>query len=180
MEVGSRVRADGAKVIIANRGLITQVYFHKGLFVAKSLTASCIKFAIVLALLLTCLLITATPFGYTLLALVPIIFVQLALIAGMTAVAASIVPFVPEFKLIIDNGLIILFFMSGIFFDVNQLPQNIFYLNPMVTIIGAYRDVLLNGGWPDARGLGVVAAVGALLLYYGTRRQTDPLRPTVP
>jgi len=66
-----------------------------------------------------------------------------------------------------------LFFMSGIFFDIRELPedvQGILYLNPMVTIIGGYRDVLLNSTWPDAQALMTVLAVAGLFFFWGARR----------
>jgi lipopolysaccharide transport system permease protein len=163
----------GSNVILANRGLIAQVYFHKGLLVATSLTASSIKFAIILSLLLIFLLLNGTTLDHHVWGLVPIILVQLALIAGVTTLAASIVPFLEDFKLIIDNGLIILFFMSGIFFDIQELPadvQGILSLNPMVTIIGGYRDALLHSAWPDIQALAIVLAEAGLLMTWGTLR----------
>ena len=163
----------GSNVIVANVGLITQVYFHKGLLVATLLTASSIKFAIILALLFAFLILSGTPLDHHVLALVPIILVQLALTSAITAFTASVVPFFPEFKLIIENALIIMFFTSGIFFDIRELPediQGILYFNPMVTIIGSYRDVLLNSAWPDFRGLTVVLAEASLFMVWGAHR----------
>ena len=163
----------GSKTIVANRGLITQVYFHKGLLVATSLTASSIKFAIVLTLLLVYLILSGTALDHHILGLIPVILIQLVLIAAITTFAASIVPFIPDFKLIIENGLLMLFFMSGIFFDIRELPedvQQILSLNPMVTIIGGYRDALLNSTWPDIRALIVVLAEASIFMVWGVYR----------
>jgi lipopolysaccharide transport system permease protein len=163
----------GSNVIVANRSLISQIYFHKGLLVATSLTASSIKFAIILTLLLTFLILNGTGLDHHVLGLVPIILVQLALITGITMFTSSVVPFIPDFKLVVENGLLMLFFMSGIFFDIRELPedvQEILYLNPMVTIIGGYRDVLLNSTWPDTQALMIVLAVAGLFFFWGARR----------
>jgi lipopolysaccharide transport system permease protein len=163
----------GSNTIFANRGLITQVYFHKGLLVATSLTASSIKFAIILTLLLAFIILSGTALDYHILALIPIILIQFVLIASITAFAASIVPFLPEFKLIIENGLLIMFFTSGIFFDIRELPeevQQILSFNPMVTIIDGYRDVLLNSTWPDTQALIVVLAEASIFMAWGVYR----------
>jgi len=62
-----------------------------------------------------------------------------------------------------------LFFLSGIFFDIREMPeQTQFYLhmNPMAIMIENYRIVLLEGNWPDWSLLGIVAlfsAVGILV-----------------
>jgi len=162
----------GSNTIVANRGLINQIYFHKRLLVATSIVASTIKFTVVLTLLLLFLGLSGVTLDHHLVGLIPIIVVQLALIAGITGVAASIVPFIPDFKLLIDNGLIIMFFMSGIFFDISERPeriQEVLSLNPMVPIIGAYRNVLLHASWPDFEALAVVLAEAAVLLILATR-----------
>jgi lipopolysaccharide transport system permease protein len=163
----------GSNTIFANRGLITQVYFHKGLLVATSLTASSIKFAIILTLLLAFIILSGTALDHHILGLIPIILIQFALIASITAFTASIVPFLPEFKLIIENGLLIMFFTSGIFFDIRELPeevQQILSFNPMVTIIDSYRDVLLNSTWPDTQALIVVLAEASIFMAWGVYR----------
>jgi lipopolysaccharide transport system permease protein len=70
---------------------------------------------------------------------------------------------VPELKLVIDNGLIVLMFLSGIFSEINKLPPRIaaiLHANPMVPLIEAYRDILLNDAWPDWAGLAWVLCLG--------------------
>ena len=46
----------------------------------------------------------------------------------------------------------ILFFMSGIFFDISELGEPVrtwLSWNPALIFIAAYREVLLNQVWPD-------------------------------
>jgi lipopolysaccharide transport system permease protein len=100
------------------------------------------------------------------LALPLVILAQFVIILAGTSLMASMVPLVPELKLVIDNGLIMLMFVSGIFSDVNKLPPKIaviLHANPMVPVIEAYRDVLLNDAWPDWSGLAWVPALGVPL-----------------
>jgi len=80
------------------------------------------------------------------------LLLQLFMMLAIGGVLAALVPFLPDLKLVIDNGMMLLFFLSGIFFDISGVSpemKSYLYLNPMAGLIEAYRDVLLEGMWPD-------------------------------
>jgi lipopolysaccharide transport system permease protein len=86
---------------------------------------------------------------------------------------AALVPFFPDLKILVDHTLHVMLFLSGVFFSGSSIPleyQPYFYLNPMATILEAYRSVLMSNHWPNISDLaliGVLAAfanVGAYLL----------------
>ena len=95
---------------------------------------------------------------------------------------AAIIPFIPDLKLIIDNILMMLFFLSGIFFDISTMPeQTQFYLhmNPMAIMIENYRIVLLGGNWPDWSLLGIVTLLSSVVMLISVTiiRRFDRLYP---
>jgi lipopolysaccharide transport system permease protein len=165
-----------ANCISANVGLIRQVYIPKLVFPAMVVTTSTTKFLIVFALLLVFLIFTGKSPSAEWFALPVLMGVQLLVMLAIGSVLSAFVPFVPDLKLIIDNGMILLFFMSGIFFDISSASPEIktyLYLNPMVGIIDNYRMVLLDGVWPDWFLLGTVfsiSLVGIALGWYLLRR----------
>jgi lipopolysaccharide transport system permease protein len=70
----------------------------------------------------------------------------------MAFIAAAFVPFLPDLRLVIENGLLVVFFLSGIFFDVNTFPghiKEIMLYNPVLVIVDSYRQVFLHGTLPD-------------------------------
>lgn len=162
-----RMSADS---LITNIGLINQVYIPKIVFPAMVVTTCTIKFFIIFPLLVIFLIITGYDPNITWVSLPIIMFVQLLLIFMIGGLLAAIVPFVPDFRLMIDNGMTLLFFMSGVFFDLSAVSPQLkmyLYLNPMVGIIESYRTVLINGGWPDWTLLGlilIVSVVGLLVM----------------
>ena len=96
----------------------------------------------------------------------PLLLVMLAI----GSVLSAVVPFIPDLKLIIYNGIMLLFFLSGIFFYVSAAPpeiQTYLYLNPMVSIIDNYRQVLLDGAWPDWSLIGTVSLISLCCLATG-------------
>lgn len=151
----------------ANSGLIQQVYFPKFILPFTVVVANTIKFSIVLCILLSlCVILGKGPVIYWF-ALPVIVFVQFLLISASGSLCAAIVPIIPDLKLIVDNGLIVLMFVSGLFFDVHKLPPvkaRLLGFNPLVPLMESYRDVITNGVWPDWGALAYLVLV-SLVVY---------------
>lgn len=159
-------------IITSNKGLMSQVYFHKSMLVGMLLTANLVKAMIILGLLLVSILAMGYVPTVAWSALPLLIFSQLCVTAGIASLCAATIPFVPDLRPFIDNGLMITFFMSGIFFDIAERTEHIqtlLYLNPMACLISAYRHVLLDGTWPDMGHIGYVLIVGAVTGLIGYR-----------
>lgn len=114
----------------------------------------------------------------------PLIFlIQGILIIGLGMLCAALVPFLPDFRLILTTILNILFFISGIFFDVDMfvLPKHraIMFANPMAGIIREYRRIILDGVWPDFQYLANVSLFAVVLLICGwlVLKRNDRLYP---
>jgi len=156
--------------IPANIGLIRQVYIPKLVFPGMVVTTSTLKFLIVFMLLVAFLLITGKSPSVAWLSIPLLMGVQLLMMLAIGSILASIVPFLPDLKLIIDNGMMLLFFLSGVFFDISSVSSEMkayLYLNPIVGIIENYRSVLLEGAWPDWLFLGKILLASLLGIAVG-------------
>lgn len=154
-----------ANSIVSNVGLIRQVYLPKVIFPVIVIFTNSFKFSIILIIFLLFLILAEGSVSITWLSLPVLLFVQLLLISSIGIMLAAIIPFVPDLNLIIDNILMMLFFLSGIFFDISTMPeQTQFYLhmNPMAIMIENYRIVLLGGNWPDWSLLGIVTLFSSM------------------
>lgn len=135
-----------------NAAVIQQVYQPKFIFPVIIVLINTAKFLLVMLLLLLFLLVTGHPVSLTWLALLPLIGVQFVLIVGITSMCATVIPFLPDLKWVVDNGLTMLFFLSGVFFDISAMPEHLqgwLRMNPMAVLIDSYRSVLLLGQMPD-------------------------------
>lgn len=142
----------GMVSLTTNAAVIQQVYQPKFIFPVSVVLINTVKFLFVMLLLLLFLLISGKPLSISWLALLPLIGVQFVLITGIASVCATVIPFIPDLKWVVDNGLTMLFFLSGVFFDINVLPerfQDWLVLNPMAVLINGYRSALLLGQMPD-------------------------------
>ena len=59
-------------------------------------------------------------------------------------------PLLQDLKFLVNTGLLAVMFASGIFYDAQSLVSrqwlDIFYLNPMASLIQLYREILLGSG----------------------------------
>ena len=162
----------GANALIDNRSLMLQVYIPKIVFPLVTICTDFIKFCFVFALLLTYLWLSGYPVNLSYLALPMLLITQLILILATTCFVAALVPFFPDLRIFVEHILQAAFFLSGIFFSSEQIPETYriyFYANPMASFIEAYRDILMRGLWPD---IGVLTVIGllSLLAFIGVHR----------
>ncbi len=162
----------GSNAILNGRGLMQQVYLHKAIFPTISILTNCFKFVVVFSLLLLFLWICGFGIGICYLAL-PLLFIsQLLFLTAATYLFAGVVPFFPDIRIVLDNALRGLFFLSGLFFSIASIPEKYrfyLYLNPMATLIESYRDVLLYNQWPSWSAIVSIIAVsfvGIVLSFY--------------
>lgn len=160
-----------------NASIIQQIYVPKYVFALIPILSNTFKFLIILSLLIVALLITGYAPSWHWLALLPVMMVQLFLIISIGFLLAAILPLAPDLRQIVDNVLMLMMFLSGVFFSADRLPENMklfFNLNPMAPVITAYRDILLHSAWPAWSSLAYVilvslpifAIASGLLRYY--------------
>ncbi|HID45302.1 MAG TPA: ABC transporter permease [Chromatiaceae bacterium] len=157
-------------VIVAGKGLMSQVYLPKVFFPAVVILKNSVKFLVTLLLLLLFLLLYGVSPGWPWLMLPLLLLLQGLLICGVSFTVSALTPLYPDLKLLMNNVLMLMFFLSGVFFDTSNLHGwlgVLLDLNPMVHIIHAWRDVLLFGRWPDMSVLGLVALLSLALCALG-------------
>lgn len=158
----------GSNSIIQNSKLIKQIYLPKFIFPCVSSLTNLIKFSFVFFCLLVFIIISFSKPSLAWFALPFIIVVQFLMQLALSAFLSLLVPFIPDLKSIIDNLMILIFFLSGIMYDVSHLPEGLrsyIYLNPMIEIIKSYRLVLINKSWPDWKGLLVILTFSIIGIF---------------
>lgn len=157
--------------ILNGKGLINQVYVPKLVFPLVTFLTDLTKFAVVLCVLLLFLLISGYSPSASWLALPLVLLTQLLLCMALGLVLAAIVPYLPDLKLLVSHLLHLQFFLSGIFYSANDIPEPYrfwFFLNPMASLIHDYHVILLKGGWPHWGRLTVIALLSLLVLTLAT------------
>ena len=170
----------GGNSIRAHSGLLQQIYIPKYVFPVIAVLGGTARFIFVFVVLMIFLRLYGVPIRPTWAAAVPVMLVQLCLTLSLAMLVSAVTPFLPDLKVAIDNGMMLLFFISGVFFDINTAsePLRTYLLaNPMAGLIREYRNVMIEGIWPDVQYLGlsllfsvIVGAMALMLLKHFDHR----------
>lgn len=175
----------GASSILREKPLMAKVYMPKILFPIICMLADLFKFLIMLSVLFVFLWVSGNAPGITYWAVPVLIMIQFLFIATVSGLFAALVPFMPDLLNMLNHGLHLMFFLSGVFFSVNDIasPQlrMIILLNPMAGLISSYRLVLLENQWPDWTYLFYLFLVNiaGVLVVTGLLRRFDRVYPKI-
>ncbi|WP_101756524.1 ABC transporter permease [Oceanicoccus sp. KOV_DT_Chl] len=169
-----------SSVLINYKGVIDQVYLPKIILPFIPFFSNVIRFLIILSVLLILLILFNTP-SYSTWHWLPVLLLgQALMILSIGVLLSALLPFFPDLRSFIGYGLSLLFFMSAIFYridDLSEKKQFFFMFNPMVFYIESQRGVLIEGTKPALMFLFayivmslIVLCIGLLLLHRYDRR----------
>lgn len=153
--------------LVANMDLVSKIYFPREALPIAAMAARLMDFGIAAILLLVLMLIFGIPMFQVSWLFVPIILlIQLALVLGLGLACAAANVFYRDVQSLITLGLQIWFYATPVIYPLTAVPEQFrpyYFLNPMVGIIEAYRDVLIYNRLPGPHLL--ISAVIALVIF---------------
>ena len=164
-----------ANSLVANRSLLTKIYFPAEVFPLSCILASFVDF-LVGSIVLVGLVIFYALTGYsitiawTAFLIVPVLTIQIIFTCGMSFFLAMGNLFFRDVRYVYSVVVMLWMFASSVVYPMktsNPDIQFILNLNPMTPILDAYRDVLLRGKFPDWGALGYSAIVATILFLIG-------------
>lgn len=164
---------EGAATIANASGLIKRIRIPKVIFILTKVFHNFWQFCFVFLVYNVAILFFGISPSIHFLAVPIIMLVQMICILSITIPLASVFPFFPDIKHIIQPILRAMLFVSGIFFSSDKITdetlRTVFYLNPMANLIDAYRDTMLNHAWPDWVALGKITLIAVCFIYIGLK-----------
>mgnify|MGYP000568275605 CR=1 FL=1 len=138
--------------IRAKIGILRTIAIPKYLFPLVNILAESWKFFWVFLVLVLLANLIGFPVNEAYLHLPLLSTVMLLFIVGMTLPFSVIVAFMPDFTTLTNSVLRLLFFLSGIFYGLEVVPENlhsVFLSNPIALLMNGYRAILIEGVPPD-------------------------------
>ncbi|MGB3511116.1 MAG: ABC transporter permease [Microcoleaceae cyanobacterium] len=157
-------------VIIANRPLIRQPGFPNAILPVVIVTTGLIHFLLALPVLIIFLVIDGTELKSVALLLPLLQIIQFGLTVSLSYFLAALNVTFRDTQHTLGVLLQLFFYLTPIFYDGASVPakyQFIYSLNPMVNIVNAYRDILIEGVQPNWLALLIVAVFTLVLLPIG-------------
>lgn len=169
---------DGTGSIIHNTALVKKVWFPRITLPASAVLANGFNFVFALPLVAALILYYRVPIQLPLLLYFPVIFfAQLALVTGIAFFVSAANVYYRDTGVIMGVVMTAWFFLTPVFYSVPQLTGEngklLYYLNPMASIIEAYRNILYGSpqgappGPPDLAFLGRTLITAFVILVVG-------------
>jgi lipopolysaccharide transport system permease protein len=166
--------------IIENANLVKKVYFPREILPLSVVLSNLVNFGISLMVLFPMLLVFRVPLTAWLLLLPLIILLQFCFVTGIALLLSTLNVFYRDTKVIIEVVIMAWFFVTPIFYPIDILPRSreVFglvidihrwtrILNPMASLVAAYRDVLYWGRRVGPDFLARTAATSLVVLIIG-------------
>ncbi len=164
-----------ANSLVANRALVTKIYFPAEVLPLSSIIVAFVDFLIgiiVLVGLMIYFLLTThhITISWTVVLVIPVLLIQIIFTCGVSFFLAMGNLFFRDVRYVYSVMITLWMFGSSVIYPMkvaNPKIQMMLNLNPMTPILNSYRDVLLRGKLPDWSALGYSAFVAIILLFVG-------------
>ncbi|MEG4499913.1 ABC transporter permease [Microcoleus sp. F10-C6] len=166
-------------LITTNKALIRQPNFPTAILPVVTTMTGLIHFVLALPVLIIFLAIDGVHLNSVLLLLPLLMIIQFFLTVSFAYPLAALNVTFRDTQHTLGVVLQMMFYLTPIFYDINSVPEKFkifYYLNPMVSLIEAYRAILLKGMQPDWPALLILSLAVAAILPIGLgifRRQSD-------
>jgi lipopolysaccharide transport system permease protein len=167
-------------VIVENANLVKKVYFPREILPLSVVLSNLVNFGIALMVLFPMLLVFHVPLTTWALLLPVIIVLQVCFVAGVAFLLSTLNVFYRDTKVITDVVMMAWFFVTPVFYPVDILPRSkeilgvtidihrwTRILNPMASLVSAYRDVLFYGQRVGTDFLARTAVTSIVVLIVG-------------
>ncbi len=161
----------GAVTILANKNLITKIYFPREVLPISYVTSCFVNMLFSFVVVFVVVIISGigiNPISLLFLPLVMIIEYTFSL--GIALIVSAVNVYFRDLQHILGIISMAWMYFSPIVYGIGDIPEewrNIFRLNPMCHIITAYRDILYYKAIPETSALLMTGVVSVVVLIIG-------------
>jgi ABC-type polysaccharide/polyol phosphate export permease len=168
--------ANCVNCLVANRNLVTKVYFPREVFPLAGVAAAFVDFAIGMAVLAGLMVYFHATGDWTFslhaswLFVPVVVAVQIMMTVGIGFVLAMANLFYRDVRPVFSVAVQLWMFISAVVVPVpsdGSLLAQIIAANPLVPVISAYRDCIAHGRWPEPVPFLFAAGFAAFALFGG-------------
>ena len=160
--------------IIENAPLVKKVIFPRIILPLSVVLSQLIHMFIQLGLLVVFLILFRVPPTRTLLWLVPIYFVQVVFLSGVSLICATLNVYYRDVQYLVQSILTIMFWFTPIFYSLTTVHENLstvvygaYILNPLAGLVDGARKAVIFNTHPDTVAFSVAIVVSFFLFFVG-------------
>ena len=164
------VLSRGISSLLSNQNLVQKVYFPREIIPFAVVASATVDFVIGGVSFFGLLWFYNFPFEFYWLMIIPIFAIQVCFMVGLILLLSPMNVFYRDISHVIPLLVQIWMYATPIIYPLSLVPERfrlIYFLNPMVGVIDAYRKILLHDSAPDLISLSMAAIVSGAALVAG-------------
>jgi ABC-type polysaccharide/polyol phosphate export permease len=164
--------------IVDNAPLIRKVYFPRRALPIAGVVSHLVNFLLALLVLFALFPVFRIGITHWILLLPLIVLIQMLFTLGLAFLLSTLNVFYRDAQHIMETLMLIWFFLTPIFYSLEDMQPRligrtnlhdlIYTLNPMASLIRAYRAVLYQGTGPRLLSVGLTALISLLVFAVGS------------
>ncbi len=161
----------GSGCLLQQKTLVNKIYFPREVIPISFVTSSFVNMLYCEIVVIAVCIFSGIRFSLPGLLSLPLVMaVEYMLALGITMIMSAIDVYFRDMEHILGILSMAWMFLTPIMYDLSRIPKRllpVFQLNPMTSIVTAYRDILYWGREPQLETLGAAAGMGIVFLTAG-------------
>lgn len=161
----------GATSVLDNKEMVTKIYFPRIVLPLSYVISSFVNMLFSFIIVFAVIIITGFGVNWTALLFLPVIMlIEFLLALGISLLTSACTVFVRDLQHILSIIAMGWMYLTPIVYPETIVPAQyvkLFYLNPMTSVVVAYRDILYYKRIPQMNTLMMAAGMGLLLVVVG-------------
>ena len=167
----SSCASSGVSCIWQQQDMVKKIYFPREVLPLSFVISNFVNMVLSLLVVLAVLVVSGKGLNLQALLYLPLIMaVEFLLCLGITLILSGLDIYFRDLEYLMGIFTMAWQFLTPIMYGIDQVPEQylpIFYLNPMTSVINAYRDILYFKQPPELQTLWSAVAAGVLLCVLG-------------
>ena len=161
----------GAGLIIQEKNLVTKIYFPREVLPIAFVTSNFVNMLYSFVIVLAAVLFFGDHINLVAWMFLPLIMaVEYIFALGCALIASSVTVYFRDLQHILGIVVMAWQYLTPILYSADMVPdelRTIFLMNPMTSIIAAYRDILYYGCFPGISTLAIPFVISVCVLLIG-------------
>lgn len=162
----------GANSIIASKDMVSKIYFPREVIPISYVTSCFVNMLLSFIIIFLVVIVSGVGINLPAMLCLPIIMiVEYIMALGMAMLFSAITVYFRDMEHILSIITMAWIYLTPVLYPIdmieNETVQKLFYINPMTSVIVAYRDILYYAKVPDFSTLLIAFGFGVLILFTG-------------
>lgn len=156
--------------IISNKDLIKKVYFPRMIIPLSVATSAFMNMIFSMVIVFIALIISGIGLSKYIFFLPIVMILEYFMVIGMCLIFSALNVFFRDLEYILSIVMMAWMYLTPILYTMEMIPKELVYLfkiNPMTSVIQAYRDILYYQRMPDFGAMGINVFYSLILIILG-------------